>query len=53
MKEILSRAARDQWAAVLDDVQWRGEEYVIIRGTKPVARLVPYQPPASEEDVDG
>uniref|UniRef100_UPI003F496841 type II toxin-antitoxin system Phd/YefM family antitoxin n=1 Tax=Amycolatopsis sp. CA-293810 TaxID=3239926 RepID=UPI003F496841 len=55
MKKILSRTARDNWASVLDDVQWRGEEYVILRGSenKPVARLVPYQSPASEEDVDG
>jgi len=52
MKKILSRTARDQWADVLDDVQWRGEEYVILRGgeDKPVARLIPYQPLAGEED---
>jgi prevent-host-death family protein len=41
MREIGARAAKNTWRTLLDRVQ-EGEEIVITRRGKPVARLAPY-----------
>ena len=47
MKIITIHKAKTNLSRLIEDVA-KGEEVVIARGKKPVARLVPVEPPATE-----
>lgn len=50
MTEIAARDARDNWADLLDRVQWRDERFVITRNGKPIAQLTPLDATPTDKD---